>query len=965
MSVTSNPLYASQWHFNLIGNIDEIWAEYSGAGVDVAVFDDGTQAIHPDLDDNYDFGISYNGPGSDNSGQPDLFSGENFHGTAVAGIIAAENNNIGGVGVSWGANIVGVNYLDELQDQGFGSQALREMEDYDVVNNSWGTTPDYFSYNDIFDFFSSAADDYDAVTSSVASGRSGLGTIVVKASGNDNGDSVLESDGILGSAQGEGLNSAHSLISVAATNRYGDVEFYSTYGANIMISAPAAAVTTDIVGSNGYRFNDYTFDFGGTSAAAPVVSGVAALMLEANPSLGWRDVYNILALSASHTGSDFGSGPIGYEEGAWFANAATNWNGGGVTFNYSYGFGMVDAFAAVRMAEVWGTLYGTAQTSANELTVNASMSGGNLVVSNNSTAERTITVTEDIQIEHLYVTIDASHGRPSDLTVEIISPEGTVFTLFEKEGNRDTPITTDFTFGIRGLRETTSAGDWTIRVTDDRVNFIGTIRDVDLQFHGKEISTDTVHHITNDYFTQLASAETARQTLQDLDGGTDWLNLVGLSNDVSLSLASGGTLAMSGQTVTGTFQDGAQFENIALGDGADLATGSTETNHIMGGRGNDGLAGGGGTDLLEGGIGNDILTGDGNAVADVALAQTVYRLYQATLDRLPDAAGVAGWTKILADGQTLANVVGGFTNSSEFQTRYGTTTNEQFVTLLYNNVLERAPDAAGLSGWVSQLTSAAMTREEVVLGFSESREFRTNTAVDSITYTVGDFAASWTDDVFRLYQATLDRIPDYPGMLGWMNSLGNGTEYLSVVSAFIGSTEFTSTYGATNNTQFVTQLYNNVLDRAPDTAGLNGWVDRLESGELDRAGVVKGFAQSVEFIMETEAEVIGFMQAQDFDDTLSGGVGNNVLYGGAGRDMFVFDFAEYAGQNVADFEIWDVIQVDGHSFGSPIDGSFAYEDLVEHIVETDAGLVYDEGDFYFILQGVELDDLTEDNFVFL
>ena len=88
-----------------------------------------------------------------------------------------------------------------------------------------------------------------------------------------------------------------------------------------------------------------------------MVSGVVALMLDANAGLGWRDVQNILAASARHTGSD--SGDLGAEaahaneNGEWFFNDAANWNGGGMHFSNDYGYGLVDAYAAVRMAEVW------------------------------------------------------------------------------------------------------------------------------------------------------------------------------------------------------------------------------------------------------------------------------------------------------------------------------------------------------------------------------------------------------------------------------------------------------------------------------------------------------------------------------------------------------------------------------------------------------------------------------------
>jgi hypothetical protein len=94
-------------------------------------------------------------------------------------------------------------------------------------------------------------------------------------------------------------------------------------------------------------------------------------MLEANPDLGWRDVHNILAMSAAHTGSALGGPGTGFEVAAWEVNGAATWNGGGSGFHGSYGYGMVDAFAATRMAEAWATLYAQAATSANTVQIDA------------------------------------------------------------------------------------------------------------------------------------------------------------------------------------------------------------------------------------------------------------------------------------------------------------------------------------------------------------------------------------------------------------------------------------------------------------------------------------------------------------------------------------------------------------------------------------------------------------------
>jgi hypothetical protein len=80
------------------------------------------------------------------------------------------------------------------------------------------------------------------------------------------------------------------------------------------------------------------------------------------------------------------------------------------------------------------------------------------------------------------------------------------------------------------------------------------------------------------------------------------------------------------------------------------------------------------------------------------------------------------WTNQLTNGKTLAQVAAKFALSSEFQTKYGSKTNEQFVTLIYQNIFERDPDPAGLAYWTGKLDAKAKTRGDVMTNFSESGE---------------------------------------------------------------------------------------------------------------------------------------------------------------------------------------------------------------------------------------------------
>lgn len=103
-----------------------------------------------------------------------------------------------------------------------------------------------------------------------------------------------------------------------------------------------------------------------------------------------------------------------------------------------------------------------------------------------------------------------------------------------------------------------------------------------------------------------------------------------------------------------------------------------------------------------------------------------YRIYQAAFARTPDAGGVGFWINAMDNGMSLETVAANFIASAEFQATYGNVDTDQFVTLLYQNVLHRAPDAGGLDFWENVLDSGQHSRAWVLAGFSESTENQAN-----------------------------------------------------------------------------------------------------------------------------------------------------------------------------------------------------------------------------------------------
>lgn len=619
MPSPTDPSYGAQAQFLRIGDIETVWDDYTGRGITVGIFDDGVQSAHPDLSANYDPSLHFSYLGTTYSAEP---GASDHHGTSVAGIVAAgADNGQGGVGVAYGSRFAGVDlYTDvwansssgfNLDANGDGisdgqTAAFAHMAAFDVVNNSWGVPASSLFGGDISLNNPSGFDSVYARTIAsdvAASGRGGLGTLVVKSAGNGAANS-----------NGEGLDAAQHTIVVAATNSTGTVASYSDWGSNVLVAAPASNYTTDRTGSAGYTSSDYT-TFGGSSAAAPVVTGVIALMLEANPGLGWRDVHEILALSAGQTGAQFGGASSGFEQGSWASNGAENWNGGGLSYHLSYGFGMVDAFSAVRMAEAWGWMYGTAQTSGNELVEARNNGTGAVPITQASGTQPGVTEIEfqmssAIDVQHGALNVHLSHARGNELALSLISPDGSAHVLMQTGDVTPSATASGFawTFGVTSVQGTYAPGTWTLRIEDTaNAGFDdGQVLDAQLSLRGRAHSQDSVQHITDD-FLAVSAVEGARSHLDDLDGGTDWLNLSAVSGDIGLSISAGGQLAVAGAPWATIAS--AAYENVVAGDGADQIVGNDSTNHLIGMRGNDVLDGRGGSDWLWGGLGDDELQG--------------------------------------------------------------------------------------------------------------------------------------------------------------------------------------------------------------------------------------------------------------------------------------------------------------------------------------------------------------------
>jgi hypothetical protein len=173
-------------------------------------------------------------------------------------------------------------------------------------------------------------------------------------------------------------------------------------------------------------------------------------------------------------------------------------------------------------------------------------------------------------------------------------------------------------------------------------------------------------------------------------------------------------------------------------------------------------------------------------------------------------------------------------------------------------------DTAVFSGNMRDYTIMAITNGPTITGYSvhsSANNEGTDTLVNVERLRFADATVAIDingngGQVYRLYQAALNRTPDSAGLGAHIDALDKGASIFDIAQNFINSAEFSSVYGALDNTQFVTKLYENALHRAPDAAGLAFHVNNLNTGALTRAQTLFGFSESA----ENQAALIGVIQ---------------------------------------------------------------------------------------------------------
>lgn len=748
MRLTNDPFLSSQWYISNTGqrgaqgfdlNLLPIWGRYSGKGLIIAVNDDGMDLTHPDLAANLLVNLAYDGV-RDTLGQgfqssdPEI----NSHGTVVGSIIGmVANNGLGGSGIAWGAKIVPALVLGEGgPDNKIAQVFLSNLNANAAISvNSWGQDE---AFQENFGETGRQSDqEWGAVLARlVTEGRGGLGMVIAVAGGN-----ARESGADVGLSN---FTSNKFTIAVGAITHDGKPTDYSSQGASLLVTALGGVGTedagldsgfgifsADVAGSLGYNSlygeaGNYAFQNQGTSYSQPMVAAITALMLEANPKLGFRDVMSILAMTARKTDATNNS---------WVQQSGTEWNLGGMHFSRDFGYGLVDAAAAVRLAESWAGGINTMTNWISAEGVSATPSGTIPDNTPNGFFQASATVEQAVTIERLEVDIVLTAAQSNQLKASLTSPSGTTHTLFDRPATSDDPTSAwpyTFTMGLTAFMGETSGGTWTLRLSDVVTGETATFYSFTVRAWGKNPGPDNQYVFTDEF--------SGVKTLSDT-GGADTVNAAAVSQAVSLSLKAGDQNVLPNGSFT--IAAGTVIKNAFGGAGDDTLTGNALNNRLRGNEGNDTIDGGAGIDTAI--YASTSQQARVQRMGDTFQVQTdldgtdtlirIERLQFAdaslALDTLP--SGHAGQTaqilrailgkeslnnqafahiglSLFDAGMPYADIVNLAVGTSVFEQLAGGRGHEAFVQLVYRNVVGAAPDANELASFVGLLDNGTYTQ---------------------------------------------------------------------------------------------------------------------------------------------------------------------------------------------------------------------------------------------------------------
>ena len=460
IGIATNPSEVASIEGNDL-NLLETYKGYMGLNQIIQIVDSGIDSEHEDLKENFDLNRSLDG---DMQGAPTPGGIFKPHGTMLAGIAAARAfNGVGVRGVAPFAKIAGSNWLAKQSLDGLDKAWLsgNGANEITVSNNSWGR---YFTADTIYE---------DIMAESVNKLRDGKGRIFVFASGNARSEHADANTQFV-------INNRYAIV-VGALTYKNEIANYSTPGANVWTVAYGGAdtfnkgptiATTYISGKSSNTWDsdskkNYTYAMAGSSAAAPMVSGSIALILEACPDLTYRDVKYLIATTAKKVDDDNTS---------WIQNAA------GHNFSRDYGFGLIDTQIAVAKCQ---TVY---KMLPQEESCEDSLEELNKTIEQSSI--ESLNIDKDLNVEWVEADIDINASNASNIDIYLISPSGTKIQLL-KSGtvidNYHIPyanwMSGGFRFSTGAMLDENSAGTWKIEITNNNNDNIK-LNNLNLKIYG-------------------------------------------------------------------------------------------------------------------------------------------------------------------------------------------------------------------------------------------------------------------------------------------------------------------------------------------------------------------------------------------------------------------------------------------------------------------------------------------------
>lgn len=518
--IPDDPQYDEQWHLHTHNNDPQVDARsssrcedawqllnsYGSENIVIGVTDDGCKLDHIDFDSPEKFaGWGYmNGQrlikDTDIDAEPDqMYQLGSNHGTSCAGVISGEVDAQLTVGAAPGCQLLPIKWQSSGPSLFISDSKLLTILNYvsdkvDILSNSWGIVPESRWISTVINRIKDLAK---------TGGRRGKGIVFLWAAGNENCPIKHTADVDVpyshgwefanGSWQWAGVKfsrqfknnlvSIPGVVHVAALASNAQRSHYSNYGTGIGICAPTSnshayyrsTVTglgvTTTTGSTG----GVTDSFGGTSSATPLVAGIAALTLSANPDLSAYEVISVLKQTAF---KDLRMDPYPRTPPANF-DLDTSWDVSPIapfdsgefrdidvvegTWSPWFGHGRVDAVAAVNAA---------IQRRNVETQIHHFESSPALDIPDDDIhgVKDKIVVQDTGRLKEVQIHVDITHTWIGDLRIKLEAPDGTQVILHNKTGSKQKNI--DWTYTIANkpelavLREKNVSGEWSLHVQD-------------------------------------------------------------------------------------------------------------------------------------------------------------------------------------------------------------------------------------------------------------------------------------------------------------------------------------------------------------------------------------------------------------------------------------------------------------------------------------------------------------------